>query len=358
MMRTGFWCWVMMIAAGSVLLAAEPASLEPMPPAEGERPRAAILEFSLANADLIVMGQVTGKSKLAELEFKRPYSDAIITKWVVTYDVSLSSVIADRLGAFPGFVAGPDRPRFIKVISEVPEPSNKLNPPAGDVFTLDLKKDDSYVLILQKMPGRDEYYLPSRAVNAWPADKASIERVTKAADHDKWPWGEKSDGLQMAVFATPLPFSDLPTGKPDGSQRYMLNFVLRNKSDKPVKVWLYPLDVTNQAQATDEKGQTAKMQENRVENLQLPPRQRYSETVLQPGQMLFFDIFGKTDGASFWSVIMLKPGRWTLKASAKFAGKPDDAKTWTGRVDSGEIVVQVPAPTTTSKPQGSSSQVR
>lgn len=323
------------------LHAAEPFPLEPMPLSYGQRPIAATLEFCAANVDLIVAGTITELSKPEVRRCRLPYAEEdAADRRIISGKCAVSRVYADRQSAFKSKTGVQTDGKIVSFIFDSPSTgdSDKL-----DKFYLDLTIGDTYILMLQKMPVGDDYYLPARSACALPTTKnfETIEAsVKKAIDIDNWAWGVESKGLQMALIATPLPYSTEEVV----DNRYMLSFVLRNRSAKPISLCLYPLDTSFSAVAAGENGKSLKMNTIRDELLQLPRRSKNNNLTLQPGQILFFDRHGKTDGVSWSSLWNLPEGRWRLAATFEFKQPLLDGgrvaeSVWTGRLQSSEVPV-------------------
>ena len=259
-------------ACAALFLTASTLAAEPprgaMPVGDGDQPRRTVLEYCAVNADRVVVGKVVGIAQPAKIEFAQPYGDGkSAPRWAATCMVEVSETLADRTAA-SGPASAATRTATIKVLFDRPDP-DAPPPTGGSPFYLDPQEGGEYVLLLQKMLQRDEFYLPARTACLQKADPAAVAAVKAALDIDKWPWGETVAGLQLAAVVAPLPYSDAPQGLPDGSQRMMICLAMRNTSTKPIHVFVYALDVTVSGVATNADGQSVKLKDANVRNLQL-----------------------------------------------------------------------------------------
>ncbi len=113
------------------------------------------------------------------------------------------------------------------------------------------KAGNSYMMVLNKLPGRTEYYLPSYFMNFKAATDPMVKEVEKLADMDSWPWGKSQSGLQLACMVISAYELGGEAGK-DASVYACL--AVRNVSDKPLAVNLYDDDKCLQITATSDAG--------------------------------------------------------------------------------------------------------
>jgi hypothetical protein len=266
----------------------------------------------------------------------------------VTNKIKLDQVISDKGKLIKIEPADKSSPVILQAISDAAAPDTNQ----GRYFPR-LKVGKTYVLFLQKLADRAEYFLPSRPEGCPEADEAAIAAARKAADIDKWAWGKPSEGLQMAMIVSGTRFTTVAGGA-DEVVRMHYNFVLRNVSDKPLVVNLYYPDKLYSLQAKGPEGKSA-AHDFPVDMLARPGFNQAMVHQLPPGGMVFLCPTGLSHGRGNVLELPLTAGKWTLQAAyeskrqqgpTREMGKnPNPAnlqdKLWTGQVKSGEILVEV-----------------
>jgi hypothetical protein len=311
------------------------------------------LEIIAAQGDLIVVGKVTAAAVPAEFERTVPGAGRPVKAWFTEYALAVTTVIKA-----PG-----DAPVRKRVT--VPVVARARPPRLPGLVMVDgpaypsLRKDSSYVLILRKLPGDEKgWYLPAYPKNFRPAEKAAIRRVEAAADVDSWPWGKAVGGLQIALCLS-RHTATLPAG---GSVRrvvrkgrrvterippqvYLLSAAaLRNVSDRPVTVNLYPEDRFLSIRAADKGGQTVEPDLYRwLERADLAAFGPQYLRRIGPGELLFIGPNGPAPHG-LGLRLPLKPGTWSVQAAYAAKRKGADPAPWVGRIESRPVQVHVKPP--------------
>jgi len=312
------------------------------------------LEIIAGKADLIVIAEVVNAGEPLQLQLKQPDMKQPRVGIYRTYGLKITRTIKEK-GKAPAKAAG----RQVEVLT----PARKPQPPGApmlfvsDQYFASLKVGASYVLILSKLPGKDQYYLPSYPKNyARAGDAEKVKAIEAAADVDKWAWGAAGDGLQVALVLrqTSVKINAVtrrqrrPDGKLAPAVRKKLAYVnaviaLRNTSAKAITVNLYPEDRFLSLSAVGPGGRVVRPDWYeplaRMDLAAFGPM--YLKTI-GPGEVLFVGPMGENKSGLGLNLELTK-GKWLLHATYKSARK---AKTeagqavWTGEIKTKPVAVE------------------
>jgi hypothetical protein len=217
-----------------------------------------------------------------------------------------------------------------------------------------LAKGSSYVMILTKLPHREEYYLRFNPDYAHEATEENIKSATRAADPDKWAWGKSVHGLQMALLlpaeAGTFGAGNVPMGgrmKPSFSMS--CGVALKNTSDKPLAISQYAPDHPLSVQAKQDADGVVGGSGEPV-NVNLYPDvgskaagyEPKNSVILKPNQVMLIAPSDKADsGFTMW--VSLDFGKWSIQAA--FESRREDKGTdslplWKGKIESAPVEVE------------------
>ncbi len=191
---------------------------------------------------------------------------------------------------------------------------------------------NSYVMILNKLPGRREYYLPSYPMN-FRSDIAPHVRDVEglvAAGADSWAWGKAVDGLQVGLYL----YAHYHYGG-EGSSSISASVVLRNTTDKPLAVNLYDVDKYLDITATSADGKVVHSEFYNGTHAAANFDAALNTRIIAPKSKLFIGCTGWAN-IIYWS-IPVEPGQYDFQASytSKRQGNgKDNLKLWTGTINS------------------------
>ena len=326
------------------------------------------LEVMAYRADLIVVGRVLEAGQPEELEVTLPGEAKQAKGWFATYRVQVERVLKDA----PAKAAGENGEE------ESPDEKPTTKPAAGATIVVLARSAAPrskgvrlrglwpiyprlfarypYVLILRRLPGRAECYLPYKGMHYFSAMRTEIARVAKAANFEEWPWGEGVDGLRIALVPTRsvATFQQQqilggPSGGKEPMQRVggaLLEAVvaLRNTSAKPVTVNLYKWDRFLSLRAVGADGTAIEHDFYKYERMDrqvaFEPKHK---AAIGPGQVLVVGPAGARDRGLVVRM-SLTPGRWSVRAgysSEREAGAEAEEKLWTGKIESAAAAIEV-----------------
>ena len=329
------------------------------------------LEIVAYQSDLIVVGQIPGAGQPQVLALVLPNQPKPLRGWFCTFRVEITQVIKDK-----------DRS---ETKSEASEPSDQQEPttrPAAGVEITVLARSNpppgksrisvstggyfrpprfspnrEYILALRKLLGRGEYYLPASTRHYRPARRTGVAEFQRVANVDAWPWGQASDGLQIAVIPFPrnvrferqviVGGSGQGAGRPvrrQGGAHVQFLIALRNVSNEAICVNLYKPDRVLSFRATGPEGKAVPHDFYRYyrpkQAVQFGPKHLAS---IAPGEVLFVG----PDGPAEHAIAVTMPltvGDWQLQAtyaSQRQVGEDEEVKPWKGKISSDPGVVQV-----------------
>jgi hypothetical protein len=311
------------------------------------------MEVVVGKADRIVVGEVTAIGKPVELELDSPDFPTPHKGWYHTYTVKVARQILPVPTTDLSTIQPPPKPQVLEVLTMCADPNPKppgrvlegppVNPLKSDITLKAVNAQqaayhsalvgDSYLIILDKLPGRGEYYLPAYSMNFRPAADAGVKEVGKlaAAGIDSWSWGKALNGLQIGLYL----FDRHNIG--GGPNSFMeASIVLRNTTDKPLAVNLYEdelyLDVT--AAAGDGKVIHSSFY-NWRRHIPAPFDAAVNTVVIEPKGKVFIGSKGRANTIK-WAM-PLNPGKYDFQVSytSKREGNGrDKLKLWTGTVNS------------------------
>lgn len=338
-------------------LAALAAVVAGPPAAEGMLANVA-LEIITTRSELIVVAEVVEAGQAARLRLKVPDSPKAVDTWFRRCKLTVTRVIKeDPPAAKPAKKS--QAARKIDVLARAQRPQKPGEPVlrVANGNYPNLRVGQSYVLILRKMPGKTEYYLPSYPKNYGRATKDRIARIEKAANVDKWPWGKAVNGLQIALVPS-RPVVNLMTVRqsvrgPDGQMgqpvtkklAYVQAVVaLRNTSKKALAVNLYMGDGFLKVEGTGPAGKTVSPDlYGFLAAMGLAGPQAKDVAKIEPGKVMFINARGQTKYGGGGHPLPLSPGKWKFKASYTSVRKANvkGGKLWTGKIESAAADVEV-----------------
>jgi len=303
------------------------------------------LPVLVQESDLVVVARVIGGGEAAEMQLQPPGAVKPRRGWFRTYRIAVERVLRDANAA--------GRKAPLKEISVLAPSPGPRKPGQRSIHVSDLpaypalKAGASYILLVRRLPGRTEYFLPAYFKNFRLADEKAVKEIAWLADLEQWPWGEAQDGLQIALVPSRR---TLTAGRRRGggpSVFIQCTVAVRNVSDKPLAVNLYPEDRSLSLTATDAEGnvQNADLY-GWLARADLRAFGPWALHEIAPGRMLFV---GPSGAPTFGLGVNLplRPGIWRLQAG--YASKRDakSAKglaAWTGAITSKAVEVRVTAP--------------
>lgn len=331
------------------------------------------LEVLAYKGELIVVGRVLEVGRPAEQELSLPGGARPVRGWFAACKVRIERVLKE-------VVAKPKKkePAAESEATETPE-APTTTPAAGATIAVlarsarpsrrgigmlsrDARKyprlvaKSRYVLMLRRLPGRPQYYLPSEGRNYRPALRTEIAKVERAAGVDNWPWGEQLGGLRLALVLTRPIVEYQPQQIIGGSSsgrgaavrriggaQVRAVVALRNTSGEAITLSTYKWDefLSLRAAGPEDKliahdfykyGRSARQ----------PAFARKYTSSIQPGKVVFIGPEGP--GERGIAIRMpLNPGRWALKAvySSERQAGDEEEKLWTGKIESAPVPIQV-----------------
>ena len=340
------------------------------------------LPILAARSELIVVGTVTDAGPARPMEIKAPDAKQAAKGWYRVSTLKVTRVIRHVPAAAQNWVgkAKPltTRPAMrmlppttrpaakietIRVIAPTPRPRPAGAGPgpimADGPFYPNLRKGQSYVLLLRRLRGRKEYFLPGYFKNCRPAKAEQVAEVWGAADVGNWPWGQAKDGLRLAllpvrrtvritktaglrVLGKDRRFHPAPA-RTWAPVQYLV--ALRNVSAKPVAVTVYPEDRFFSLTATKPDGKAIKTDfYEALKRMDLRAFGPWATAALRPGQLIFIQAMGQGDYAGALN-LPPRPGKWKLQAgyTAARKAKVGGLDLWTGQITSKPVEVTVQA---------------
>lgn len=294
-------------------------------------------EMRAWTADLIVVGKIVKLGDAEELDLKLPFRDKAGTWSFVTYTVEVKEVIALRAlpaDGSPAKPAGaPAKGGTVRVLtSAYAVAADKPIQFKGLPIRHDSEPvvGQTYLLILYRLTGRTEYYLPANAGYWDSPDAQNIKAIRSLLDTSKWPWGKAESGLQIALFAPSEAEMRL------GGAPMNVAVALRNASDKPVTIVLNPMDMPMSLSATGADGKPVPIK------LYAGPCKEPAggwRRKLEPGDVVFIKPLGLATEMTLVTA-GIGEGKWTLHA--EFSGRGTSAfESWIGKVQSKPVEVEV-----------------
>ena len=155
------------------------------------------LEIIAGKADLIVVAEVVNAGQPVQLQLKQPGMKQARLGFYRKHNLKVTRIIKEAAKA-------PAKPkdRNVEILTPARKPPRPGAPMlfVSDQYFASLKVGASYVLILSKLPGKPEYFLPTYPKNYAPAgDAEKVKAIEAAADVSKWAWGAAGNGLQIAL---------------------------------------------------------------------------------------------------------------------------------------------------------------
>jgi hypothetical protein len=309
------------------------------------------LPATIAQSDLVAIGEVTERVGDAERDFTFPGSEGVSKQYLRTVKVRLTRTLHSPGGAKAGDVIN------VVMLARKPEP-----PPApgqvrmvvsdGPVY-LGLDKGQSGAMILRLVPGgQGEYYLQGGGDNWVPAGQDErLARLESVARVDGWAWGIAVRGLQIAIVPDRATILLPAVAGPNAQVQIGYVVVLRNTGDAAVAVNLYSDDRFLRIRHQTPDGKTADwplydyLKKQNAPTVRDPKRH---EAVVPAGGMITIARYGLAPYGDHEMRQDLAVGRHSLTvryASLVEREAVGGAPLWAGELSSGaaEFTV-VPAP--------------
>jgi len=304
------------------------------------------LEILTTKSDLIITGKVTAAAVPAQFERAVPDYPKPVRAWYTEYNVTVDRVIKTAEG-----VKVKKGDKIVVVSQSAPPRQPGLIMVDGPSYA-NLKRDAAYVLILHKLPGNEGYYLRPYFKCFRPNRKQDVDPIVKAAQVDKWAWGEAANGLQFALVTT-RSWAQLGRQvvrrrvggrwvKMPPSVHVQSVMALRNVSKKPITVSVYPGDRFLSLGAVNDAGKRVDVDFYAYLQAKKPaPFDPAGNTLkVQPGKITFISSYGKGEyGIGF--NLAAPAGKWKLTAT--YAAKRKGAGLWIGTVSSAPVDFEVRA---------------
>ncbi|MHC4718358.1 MAG: hypothetical protein ACYS5V_15405, partial [Planctomycetota bacterium] len=280
-----------------------------------ERPETVPVEISAVRSDLVVVGTVDAVGEPEKMQVAPPPStqpaEGVYRKCRLRVKAVLKDAAAEAERVKPE--------QIISFLARVAKDGGRPKPPAL------LAEGASCVLLLRRLAGREELYLPDRPSCRHPADPEAIYRVREAAQTDAWRWGKAVDGLQIALASIPraYPLTMEVRRRRGHDGRWRAKMVrpmvrlrpvvaVRNVSDKPRSLSMHPGDWSLSVEGVGSGG--GKISQEIFRPPYRPPAfDPAAIQVLQPGQIRFIAQGGMVD-ESMPLYLRLADGQWSLKA--------------------------------------------
>ena len=298
------------------------------------------LESICMDSDLIVVGKIVHVGEPTKLELELSGYEIMRTgTWFKACAIDVSEVIKTPRSGDTG-KAEPNAKKKLKRITAFirsGDPSVKGSlwyENFCNVRYPELPLDGERVFILQRLPGRKEYYLPAHTKYYRSAKKTWVAAVKKAVDVAAFPWGKPVKGLQISVT---LPVED----SGDHSTSHSLVVAVRNASNRPIRLNMHAPDKFLSVRATGPDGKAIT-----VNWTFRPPSERGAfkkadTQTVQPGQIMFLGPWGpQVVGASCW--FPRQSGAWRLQVVYRSERRAEGMNLWTGRAESKPVAITVP----------------
>ena len=300
------------------------------------------------DSDLVVVGVVKKNAEPTEMTLELPGWPGAGKQWFVR-----STFQVERFLHNPNKPAG-GRANDIEILAITPAPRD---PGAGpmlmhsEMFFANLQPGQKYLLILHKLPGRKEYYVPTYPKNYILVNDASQERVAeteKVCDVERWPWGKEVNGLQLALVPSasriPLSRSRKTRGGPFfDSALVNVTFALRNTSKNPIALNVYRGD-RYLSLTYASPGHAVKTHNFYGARVRLAPWSDEKHVLeIPPGEIVFIGPHGP-GGYGTHVALEAPPGMLTLQAgysSDRKASSKSGLNLWTGTLHSADAEVEV-----------------
>ena len=314
------------------------------------------LEFLVGRCELVAVAKVVKAEDAGELKIAAPDERKPAEGRFTRYTLAVSEVIREEKAAAPKdpnaapSPATQPAPRRISILAKTPPVAIRGQMPDGG-YWVDLREDQSYILLLRRLPDRQEYYLPLHPMNSRPAAKEDVDKVKKAAEFSSWPWGKSVDGLQVALLMNRTQarlqksWVRIPGGPAQGvpqtTARFEIVLALHNVSDKAIRVNLHPAGEFLKLQAAGPDGNTLPLDLYvEVRKMAVAPAILPFSREIAPGKVLFVAPEGQAKEATVLQPQMT-PGKWTFRASYAQRTPTTAPSTWTGQADAAPVQMEV-----------------
>jgi hypothetical protein len=204
------------------------------------------LPVLIGRSDLVVVGTVTAVGKKGNGQIKIATMKQPLKSYFHKTGFKIEKVLHIRGGkatagstiSITSLAKKPQKPGgLLLAVSDGPSYPN-------------LAKGQKYLLILQRDQAGKGYYLPAYPKNFVPFKNSRagrVEEYEKICNIDTWPWGEASNGIQLAVIPTKTDVTLMKSRKGRNGPFFwnaytQIVYALRNASEKPVAINHYPVD--------------------------------------------------------------------------------------------------------------------
>ena len=306
------------------------------------------VEISAVRSDVIVAGRVDGVAEPEKMRLCVPGSKEAAEGMFLTCRLTVREVLKDTAEE-AGRVKGGQAVTFLTPAAKAGgDEKVQAAPKAGT----------SQVLLLRRLEGREELYLPDVPSCRHQDDPQAVARVREAMRTDLWGWGEAVGGLQVGLAplpkAFPLTMEVHRRRGLDGTWKVKMVrppariepvVAIRNVSDKPVSVSLHPGDWSLSLQCAGPEGKKVVREVSEAPG-ESKPFDGDAVATIGPGQVRFLAGGGLVDESVPLSSV-LGDGAWAVKAvfTAKRAEAPGpdgtSRKLATGTISSAAAAFQV-----------------
>lgn len=362
------------VAFGQVAANPGIGRIRPIRPIGIAAPGGGLMEVAGHNADVVVTGKVIEVFKPEQTEIKLPGQDKAAKGTFAKYKIEVDKVLKKPVAAKDAKEdKQPEFPKTIEIVTQsmqmeampmpMPMPAPQLLPGGnggamlmqqiapGDVVVgrpiaiapgyiggVTLEKDQSYILFVQKLPDRNDYFADSQD-KVLPADKETVAKAEKALAMDKWAWGKEVSGLQMALVCPDQMQSFAMANKDGGRGSLMVAFAIRNVSKEDIVLNTDPADKTLNLQVKAGDKDTS------VNLYQYAGKETTSYPIVEikPGQTVFVQVVPGA-GAVCRATVMAGEGK--IGVTAGYSNEKDATgdrarKLWKGKLTSEPVSVEV-----------------
>jgi hypothetical protein len=298
------------------------------------------LPILVANSDMIIEVEIVKKDEPFFKEVLLPGYKKARWVWLREYEVVVKKELRRSHRAPESHAA-----KKITILTQAakPRPADGLRMVVMDgPQYAKLMPGAKHVLVLKKMPKEKGFYLAPYSKNYPRADSPLAQQVAGAADVNKWGWGGKREGLQIAVvLGRKRVWIQNQRGGPRSYIQYAV--ALRNNTGKAVVVNTYPVDKCLSLSLRSEDGNAipvdiyAHLRPERYGSFD----PKYMKAI-KPGEIVFVGPNGLAP-YGLGHQAPLTAGTWALRATYKSTRKAqikDTGALWTGELTSEPSVLE------------------
>lgn len=307
------------------------------------------LPILIGQSDLIVIGSVTKDGKKGDDQVKIATMKQPMKAYFHETSFKIEKVLRNPGGKE---TVG----STISIISLARKPQNSGGPL---LFVSDgpsypnLSKGQKYLLLLQTEQTGRGYYLPAYPKNFVPFSSSPtgrVEEYEKLCNLDNWPWGEVSNGIQLAVIPAKTDITLMKSRKGNNGPFFwnaytQIVYALRNTSSEPVAINHYPVDRFMDLKLKQGEQDELLDMWNFLATAKYAGFTEKNATVVQPGDIVFIAPYGVDQYGQAYSR-EAAPGKLEMQIeySSKRKGSVNGVSLWQGRAVSGVATVNLAIP--------------